>query len=42
MGRHARCMTPSGSETGYPRNGPGALAAPGGIESGIVPDIGEP
>jgi hypothetical protein len=34
-------MAPSGSETGYPRNGPVALA-PGGVESGIVLDIGEP
>jgi hypothetical protein len=35
-------MAPSGSETGYPRSGPVGLAAPGGVESRIVLDIGEP
>ena len=42
MGRHGPGMARSGSKTGYPRNGPVALAAPGGVESGIVLDIGEP
>ena len=42
MGCHGPGMAPSGSETGYPRNDPGTLAAPGGVESGIVLDLGEP